>query len=73
MKLTYVISEYFKERCLFFHSSDEHKNIEGDTYLTYQRIGDKVALYFGSDNGEICITVTDNAQKLETLIRNIIY
>lgn len=69
-----VIEKYFKgERSRYFHSSDAHRNIEGDTYLTYRNSDrGRIELYLGGDNGECCITVTDNPDKLETLITNII-
>lgn len=70
MTLEDVIDKYFKERNKYFDSSDAHKSIEGDTYLTYKKWGDgRVELYIGGDNGEVCITVTDNPENLETLIK----
>lgn len=73
MTILDVIDKYFEgERCKFFHSSDAHHNIEGDTFLTYVLKGDKVELYMGGDNGQLCLAVTGNPQKLTTLIEAII-
>lgn len=70
-----VLYKYFRdERMKYFHSSDAHKNIEGDTYLTYRKYGDgRTELYLGGNNGEVCLCVTDNAEKLDSLINLILY
>lgn len=68
-----VLDKYFSEKMKYFQSSDAYKNIEGDTYLTYRKNLDRIELYIGGDNGEVCLCVTDNAKKLETLITELIY
>ncbi len=75
MNIQEVINKHFRDdKTLYFHSSDAHKNIEGDTYLTYSKHGDgRIELYFGGDNGEVCITVTDSPKKLDLLIGNILH
>ncbi len=68
-----LLDKYFKDkRTYYFQASDAHKNIEGDTYLAYSKYGDRIELYIGGDNGEVCLCVTDKVEKLETLITNII-
>jgi hypothetical protein len=74
MTIKDVLEKYFAEKVKYFHSSDAHQGIEGDTYLTYTKHGDgRIELYFGGDNGEVCLAVTDNPQKLQILIEAIIY
>lgn len=70
-----VIEKHFKDgKVKYFHSSDAHRNIEGDTYLMYKKYGDgRIELYLGGDNGEMCITVTDKPEKLDMLITNIVH
>ncbi len=73
MEMQELLDKYFKDKkTCYFQSSDAHKNIEGDTYLTYTKSGDRIELYIGGDNGEVCLCVTDKVEKLETLITNII-
>lgn len=73
MTINDVLDKYFRDKgikVLYFHSSDAHKDIEGDTYLTYKKYGDgRIELWVGSDNGELCLTVTDNPEHLESLIK----
>jgi hypothetical protein len=68
-----VLDKYFKDgKSLYFQSSDALRNIEGDTYLRYQKTG-KIELYFGGNNGEVCLLCTTDVEKLESLIKAIIY
>ncbi len=72
-----VIEEYFGgERNLYFRSSDEHYDMEGDTYLrwarTFCRAGTRIALHFGGSNGEVCLRVCSTPEELETLIKAMI-
>lgn len=68
-----VLEKYFKDKKqLYYQSSDSHKNIEGDTYLTYKKTG-KIELWFGGDNGEVCLLCTNNAEQLNSLIKAMIY
>jgi hypothetical protein len=68
-----VIEKYFKgERQLYFQSSDAMTQIEGDTYLRYEKTG-KIELWFGGNNGEVCLLCTTNGESLENLIKAIIY
>lgn len=72
-KLKEVLDKYFpegKNRNKYFYSSDAHKAIEGDTYICYRWYdSNRIELYLGGDNGEYCIIVTDDAEKIETLIK----
>lgn len=73
MTIQEILDKYFKDKMCYFQSSDAHKNIEGDTYLTYKKYGEgRIELYLGGENGEICLCVTDNVEKLENLIKLII-
>lgn len=68
-----VLEKYFKDnKMLYYLSSDSHKAIEGETYLTYKKTG-KIELWFGSDNGEFCLLCTNDGEKLEALIKALIY
>ncbi len=68
-----VINKYFKgEKILYYQSSDTHQLIEGDTYLRYEKTG-KIELWFGGNNGEVCLFCTSNGDALETVIKAIIY
>ncbi len=68
-----VLDKYFKsEKMLYFQSSDALKQIEGDTYLRYAKTG-KIELWFGGNNGEVCLLCTNDGDALETLIKTIIY
>jgi hypothetical protein len=70
--VTSVLDKYFaEERIKYFHSSDAHQNIEGDTYLRYDNNGDRIELWFGGDNGEVCLIVTKDAEKLDQIITGI--
>lgn len=74
MTIREVIQKYFKEeRQIYFQSSDAHAMIEGDTYLRFEWHSDKVEIWFGGNSGECCLISTNQADKLETLIRAIIY
>ncbi len=67
-----VLDKYFKDEQLYFQSSDALTSIEGDTYLRYQKTG-KIELWFGGNNGEVCLLCTTDGDKLEALIKSIIY
>lgn len=70
-----IIEKHFKdERFKYFQSSDAHRNIEGETYLTYTKNGaDRIELYMGGNNGELCLIVTSDAEKLDLIITNLLY
>jgi hypothetical protein len=73
-----VICKYFREYHFFyFHSSDTHHRIEGDTYLKYVYNNDlenlRTELWLGGTNGEMCIRVCSTPKELEDLIKVIIY
>ena len=73
MNTQQVLDKYFKDgKTLYFQSSDAHKQIEGDPYLRYQKTG-KIEIWFGGNNGEVCLCCTTDAEKLENLIKAIIY
>lgn len=73
METQKVLEKYFKnDKMLYFQSSDAHKNIEGDTYLRYQKTG-KIELWFGGNSGEVCLCCTTDGEKLESLIKAMIY
>lgn len=66
-----VIDKYFKNdgrENRYFHSSDKMKMYEGDTYLFIKKSG-IIELWFGSDNGEVCLMCTHDGEKLENLIK----
>ena len=68
-----VLNKYFKEgKNLFFQSSDYHKMIEGDTSLRYEKTS-KVELWFSGNNGDVCLIATTDGEKLEAVIKSIIY
>jgi hypothetical protein len=68
-----VLNKYFKdEKHLYFQSSDYHKMIEGETMLSYKKTG-KVELWFSGNNGEVCLIATTDGEKLEEVIKAIIY
>ena len=68
-----VIDKYFKDgKALYFQSSDAHKSVEGDTYLRYEKTG-IIELWFGGNNGEVCLYCTNNGDKLKQVIEAIIY
>ncbi len=67
-----VIEKYFRDgKNLYFQSSDALSDIEGDTYLRYAKTG-KIELWFGGNNGEVCILCTTDAKKLEQVIKALI-
>lgn len=67
-----VLEKYFKdERTLYFQTSDAMANIEGDSYLRYEKTG-KIELWFGGNSGECCLMCTTNGDELESLIKAII-
>jgi hypothetical protein len=73
-----VVYKYFREdKILYFHSSDAHHNIEGDTYLKYVYNSSfeflRTELWIGGTNGEMCIRVCSTPKELENLIKAIIY
>lgn len=68
-----VLDKYFPDgKQKYFQSSDALVQIEGDTYLRYQKTG-KIELWFGGNSGEVCLCCTTDGDKLETLIKAIIY
>ncbi len=68
-----VLDKYFKDgKQIYFQSSDAHRSIEGDTYLRYAKTG-KIELWFGGNNGEVCLKCTTNPEELENLIKDLIY
>lgn len=75
-KLEEVLEKYFpqgKYTNKYFHSSDAHKTIEGDTYITYKWYdSERIELILGGDNGEYTVTITSDSEKVETLIKSII-
>lgn len=74
MTIQEVIDRRFKdEETIFFQSSDRHRRIEGDAYLRYQRDGDAIQLWFGGENGDVCLCVTVDGDRLDALIKAILY
>lgn len=69
-----ILEKYFRdEKIKYFHQSDKHKQIEGDTYLRYSfGSGGYIELWFGGNNGEVCLTCTNDPEKIETLIKLLI-
>jgi 3'-phosphoadenosine 5'-phosphosulfate sulfotransferase len=68
-----VLDKYFKyDKVIFFQSSDYHKIIEGETSLSYKKTG-KVELWFSGNNGDVCLIATTDGEKLEAVIKAIIY
>jgi len=68
-----ILYKFFKnEKTIYFHSSDHHKQIEGDTYLRYN-MNEKVEIWFGGNNGEVCLVCTNNVTTLEKLLSSIIF
>lgn len=68
-----VLDKYFKgERTLYFQSTDAHNSIEGDTYLRYKKEG-HVELWFGGNNGEMCLLCTTDPERLDAIIKAMIY
>jgi hypothetical protein len=64
-----IIDKLFKDdRAIFFHQSDRHLMEEPNAYLRYQYKDNKLWLYFGSDNGEYLLLITDKAEGLEDFI-----
>ena len=64
-----VIERYFKDsKIMYFHGSDKLRMIEGDIYLRYAKTG-IIELYFGGNNGEVCILCTHDGEKLESMIK----
>lgn len=64
-----AIQKHFgEERTCFFSQSDAHQLIEGDTFLRYIEDSGKVQLWFGGDNGEVCIFLTSDGDALDKLI-----
>lgn len=73
MSTQQVLEKYFKgERTLYFQSSDAHHSIEGDTYLRYEKTG-KIEIWFGGNNGEMCLLCTTDGERLENIIKAMIY
>lgn len=73
MTTTEVLEKYFKgEKMFYFQSSDSLAAIEGETYLRYAKTG-KIEIWFGGNNGEVCIMCTTDPNKIDQLIKAIIY
>ena len=73
MKLQEILDKYFTDgKSLYFRSSDSLSNIEGDTYLRYRKNG-TIEIWFGGNNGEVCIYCTTDPIKLEALTKSIIF
>ena len=69
-----VLQKHFGEdRNMYFHSSDAHKMLAGDTYLRYEQQGDRVVLWFGSDFDEVPVKVCSTADDLERTINALVY
>jgi hypothetical protein len=63
-----VLDKYFKDgKTLYFHQSDRHHSIEGDTYLKFEKNAG-IELWLGGDNGEVCILFTRDGDVLEKAI-----
>lgn len=75
MTMKAVLTKYFgEERTRYYQSSDAHKAIEGDPYLRYETPSrDSVALYVGGDNGDVCITVCTDPERLDKLLDAILH
>jgi hypothetical protein len=72
MDIQQVLDKYFKdEKTLYFHQSDQHSAIEGDTYLKYAKNGG-IELWMGGNNSEVCILFTRDSEVLEKMIYLII-
>ncbi len=74
MTIIEVIEKHFKEdRMIYFHSSDALRAIEGETFLRYRKNG-VLELYFGGNNGEVCIgcfRFDSDGERLNNLINSI--
>lgn len=69
-----ILYKYFRDdNTMYFQSSDSHKDIEGDTYFRYNRSNGKIELWMGGNNGEICLCVASSHEKIEQVIKAIIY
>lgn len=67
-----VIDKYFPDgKTKYFQQSDAHQQIEGDTYLRYEKDGG-ILLWFGGNNGEVCILHTKDGNKLKSIIELLI-
>ena len=67
-----MLDKYFKDKMCYFRPCDTHFNLEGDTYLSYRIINSMVELTMGSDNGEMIICMSDNVERIEAIVKNII-
>ncbi len=68
-----ILEKYFgQEKTLFFQSSDALTAISGDTYLKYKQ-GWKIEIWFGCNDGEVCIHASNDPEKIEQIIKAIIY
>jgi hypothetical protein len=69
MTLTDVVERYFKgERVINFHPSDR----QGDCHLRYH-FDNGAELWMGTEDGEILVMFTKDAEKLEKTIQLLIY
>lgn len=70
-----IIYKYFRDdKTLYFHSSDAHHDIAGDTFLYYKWDGERIELWFGGTNCDtVPIKVCSTPEDLEEIIKAIIY
>lgn len=70
-----VINKHFKdERVMYFHSSDRHKMLVGDTYLRYEYEADRVTLWEGGTHfEEFPVKVCSSPEDLEKTITAIVW
>ena len=69
-----ILHKHFRnEKVLYYHSSDAHKRIEGETYLKYESSMGKIELWFGGENGEVCLLCTNDSEKLDKAIMLLTY
>lgn len=73
IEITDVIGRFFKDdRVIYPIIPDMQKNVQGEFYLSYQKI-DGIELYAGTDDGEILICKTRSGERLERIILALIY
>ena len=69
-----VIKQFFKDDItLYFHQSDRHQMEEPNAYLRYEMKIQNVWIFMGSDNGEMLLLTTDNAEGLKTFLNTIVH
>lgn len=68
MTIQEAIKKHFRdEKILYFRQSDLHAMIEGETYIRYEK-DNGILLWFGGNNGEVCILVTKDGDLLDKII-----